>query len=465
MTTYFLIGIIVIGFISILAAQKNEPDHSYNARFGNNSDHLSLWNKGFAIGSKALTKKLSYTNLFVAGPTGSGKSTVVTIPCAISLARGHSSIIFNDVSGELWNITSSYLAKKGYIILRLDFSDSRFSESFNPLLECKTIADIQKLSLIIIQNSLGESKGDMFWEHSSIMLLSLFARYLVFHTEPKFRTLQNLQRLIEKFAVEGEAVDKLFVRTKDESLMSMYKATLIIGDKTLQSIIATARTALNLFNDPEVCKTTATNSIDFTILRHQPVAIIVCNPLKNLRYFKPLSALFFQSLFNFTLSGIPAKQDLSIFFVLDEFASMKFPDIAVTISNIRKYKAGMLLCVQDEMSLLAQYGQAQSHQIKTNCGIQCFLKGEPLHTAKELSQIFGKYSYQDENGKTYTRELMTPDEIRMTSAALILINNQAPLRYEPTPYYKSMWLRQLGNTKPLMIKEKIIPAPPLIQFV
>jgi type IV secretion system protein VirD4 len=444
---------------------KAKPvEHKYSASFGDINVHLSSWNKGFAIGKKAFTKDTSYTNCFIAGPTGSGKSSIVTIPCAVSLSRGNSSIIFNDVSGELWKTTSAFLANKGYTILRLDFSNSKFSESFNPLLECKSISDIQKLSLIIIQNSIGESKGEVFWETSSVMLLNLFARYLIFHTEPQMRTLQNLQRLIEKFAIDGKSTDRLFVKTKDESLLQMYKSTVVIGDKTLQSIIATARTALNLFNDPEVCKTTATNSIDFTMLRKQPIAIYICNPLKDLRYFKPLSALFFQSLFNYVLSYIPEKNERSIFFVLDEFASMKFPDIAVTISNIRKYKAGMLLCMQDEMSLIAQYGQAEAHQIKTNCGIQCYLSGQPLHTAKELSQILGKYTYEDEKGTSKVRELLTPDEVRMCESALILVNNKAPLRYTATPYYNSIWLNHLAHAKPYPLVEKFIAEPPLIQF-
>lgn len=457
-------GVILFCLVVWYAVTEQKSVHEYNAAFGQVSKHLWFSNKGFALGARAFSKKLSHTNCILLGPTGSGKSTIGTIPCARSLARGKSSIIFNDVSGELWEKTSFFLAQKDYTIYRLDFSNSKQSESFNPLQQCSSVSDIQKLCLIIMQNTTGESKGDVFWEHSGIMVLSLFARYLVFHCELQFRTLQNLQRLIEIFAVEPEKTDVLIVNTNDESLLATYKATIAMGDKTLQSVLATARTALHLFNDPEVCKTTATNSIDFSMLRKKPTAIYVCNPLKDLRYFKPISALFFQSLFNYTLSYIPKKDERSIFFVLDEFASMKFPDVAVTIANIRKYKAGLLLCMQDEMSLASQYGEAQAHQIKTNCGIQVYLKGEPLHTCKELSQLFGKYSYVDEKGIVRSRELMTADEIRMTDAALILVNNQPPLKYIPTPYYKNIWTRNLKYAKPFQLPEKNCTEPPLIKI-
>jgi type IV secretory pathway TraG/TraD family ATPase VirD4 len=292
------------------------------------------------------------------------------------------------------------------------------------------------------------------------------ARYLIFHTEPEYHTLQNVLRLVEKFAVDGPAVDKLFAKTGDEDLLSAYKATIVVGDKTLQSIIATSRTALNLWNDKEVCKTTATNSIDFTMLRNQPVALYVCNPLKDLMYFKPLSALFFQSLFNYVLSRIPHKDERSIFFILDEAATMRFPNLSITVSNIRKFNAGILLCMQDEMALISQYGQAEAHQIKTNCGCQVYLKGQPLHTATELSKILGKYTYtkDDTPNVDRVRELMTPDEIRMCEDAIILINNQAPLRCKTVPYFKNIWLKKLADLPPVELGSRFVDEPALIPF-
>lgn len=461
--TDLLLWLFLIALIILIASRRNKMPDIYSATFGDPLNYLSPLNHGFAVtGSKALTKKLSCENVALFGPTGSGKSTVVIISSAVSLARGRASIIFNDVSSEVYEHTSTYLANKGYRILRLDFSDSSNSESFNPIADCRTISDIQKVALLVIRNSIGESKGEIFWEQSSVMLLSLFIRYLIFHAEPHYRTLQNVLRLIETFAVDGEVIDRLFVRTHDEELLSSYKATIVVGDKTLQSIIATARTALNLFCDKEVCKTTATNSIDFNLLRNEPVALYVCNPLKDLMYFKPLSALFFQSLFNFVLSRIPKDSERSIFFVIDEAATMKFPALSTTVSNIRKFKAGILLCMQDEMSLIAQYGQAEAHQIKTNCGCQIFLKGQPLHTTKELSQILGKYTYTDPKGIDKARELMTPDELRMCEDAIILINNQPPLKCKTVPYYKNIWLHQLTRLPPYKKSKRVVPDPPLI---
>lgn len=462
---YIGIGLVIV----CLAIFGNKETHTYNAEFGNAGQFLSRFNHGFMVtGNKAITKKQSYTNCALFGPTGSGKTSTVILGTVISLARGLSSIIINDVSREVFEKLSGFLASLNYLILWVDFSNSSYhSESFNPLSTCNSIPDINKTALLTYRNASGETTGDKFWEQSSISLISLFMRYLIFHTEPEFHTMQNVLRLIEKFAVDGPAVDRLMARTGDEELLSAYKATVVVGDKTLQSIIASARSVLSLWCDTEICRTTATNTIDFNLLRKgdQPVAIFVCNPLKDLQYYKPISALFFQSLFNYVLSEIPGKNDRSVFFIMEEFATMKFPNLSTTVSNIRKYKSGMLLCMQDEMALTAQYGQAEAHQIKTNCGCQVYLKGQPLHTCKELSQILGKYSYTDDKEIERSRELLTPDEIRMSDDAIILINNQAPLKCKPIPVYKNLWLRRHLTLPPYPLDTKAVSDPPLIPFV
>lgn len=458
------ISILVLICVAYVLLSSKEQDHDYKASFGSPGKYFGYVNKGFAIGNRALTKSQSRSHFFVSGASGSGKSVLIAVPGIMALSRGKSTIIVNDISGELWNYTSSHLVKKGYEVLRLNFSDSKYSESYNPLLSCNTISDIQKVAMMVVRNSLGESKSDPFWEQSAIMLISLFIRYQVFHLEKEYCTLHNTLLLIQKFATDGDVCDRLIAKTNDEDLLAEYKAFLVSGEKTLQSIVATARAALHIFCDTEVQKTTAKNTIDFAMLRQKPVAIFLSNPLKDLEYLKPLTALFIQSLFNFVLARLPDKNDKhDIFFLIDEFASYSFPGITVTISNLRKY-AGMCIIMQDDSALVARYGQADANQIKTNCSVQCYLKGSPLRVCKELSQTLGNYTYTDDRGVKRSRELMTVDEIRMTDACIVIINNKPPLRFVPTPFYKSIRFRHLAKALPYIGTEKEVTPPPRIKF-
>ena len=169
------------------------PTHAYSAAFDDEED-ISRWNKGICVnGSKAISIKLSTANQLVLSPTSGGKSSVVIIPSIFTLARGKSSMVINDPSGgELFKKTSGYLRQEGYRVLRIDFSNSAISETYNCLSDCKTFTAIEKLAVILIKNSpLGNSKGDQFWEYASISALGVILRFLVFHAPPEMRTLHN----------------------------------------------------------------------------------------------------------------------------------------------------------------------------------------------------------------------------------------------------------------------------------
>jgi type IV secretion system protein VirD4 len=448
--------------LTAFVTQKRKTQ--FNSDFMPASQAMSRYNKGFNLtGVMALPINVSFSNCSVFAPSGAGKTSVVLIPTIYSLTRGNSSIVVNDPSGEAYEKTSGYLASKGYVVKRIDFSTPEKSEKYNPLSHAKTVSDIQRMVHLIIRNTISaDSKGDPFWDRSCEMLVSLFARYLVFHAAPEYRTFANVLRLIETFSISPEKLDKLFTATNDEELINQYKAANNYGEKTLQSIIATARAALNIFSDPTVSATTSADTIDIASFRTEKVALFICNPIQHIHYFKPLSALFFENLFSEIMSRIPKKNERPIFCLLEEAATMKFSSLAITISNIRKYRAGIMLVVQDYQALVALYGPHEAHNIRTNTHAQVYLKGQPLDTCKELETILGRFTYEDEkSGSEKTRPLMSADEIRMSEKAIILLGNRPPILAKTTPYYQRPKLRKITELQPFEQPTKPNYQPPI----
>lgn len=420
--------------------------------------------KGFCLtGKRSLYIEDSFSNALVLGGSGSGKSSCILIPSILKMADG-SSLVIHDPSGELFQKTSGALIKMDYVVKVLHYSAPELSERYNPLERAKSTSDIQKISKLVVHNALGQGK-DPFWNTSAEGLISLFARYLVNHTSVRYRTLHNVLHLINTFSAAPEKVDRLFVRAGDSLLLTDYKAWVAYGDKTLMSIIATARAALSVFSDPSVAKVTSSDTLDFATFRNVKTALYINNSVKEMRYYSVISAIFFEQFFGEVMNSLPAKKDLPIFFLLDEASSLFLGLLPTAISNIRKYDSGILQIYQHYHQMVDLYGHAQARNIAANCYAKVYLSGQPIEIAQELETTLGEFQFVDDDGIQRTRPLMTADEIRQAKHSIILCGNHAPILGKMVPFYQQRLLKKLTEIPP--VQKSHAPSqetPPLIQF-
>ena len=453
---------ISIGVVLIIAAATSSSDEEHKG-FGDLSDHLSSYSNGYALagGLKATNLDTAYKNALIVGQSGSGKTSTVLVGSTFTLARGKASLCSMDVSGEIHKLTSGYLAKHGFNIHCIDFGPN--SDGFNVFDLCRVPTDAQKVAHTIIKNSGVESKSDMYWSASAEMLLSVFMQYLILHAEPKYRSMANVVRLVETFSAEPQKTDRLFVSAKDEKLLASYKAVNAAGERTLQSTVSMALTALKIFKSPAVARCTAMSTFDFSSFRKEKTVLYICTPLNEVSFMAPISALLFESLFKEILSRIPDKSENSIFCLLDEMVTMKFQNLGLVYSNCRKYRAGCMGLVQDERMLEMNYSPAEAHAIRTNSFSKVYLKGQPLATCKMLEETLGRCAVKDERGIERMKPLMEASEIRMSSEAIILCGSSLPLKAKMTPFFDHYVLNSRTKIPPYQSERKIpFDEPPLI---
>lgn len=460
-----LLSAIITGifeFISALFDQERKTE--FDATFVPSHEILRKKDKGFCLtGEYSLTISDSYKNAIALGGSGSGKSSTILINSALLMGKGNSSLIFNDPSHEIRLLVSGALIELGYEIRVINYS-SLNSECFNPLKRCETISDIQKLASLLVRNALGDAK-DPFWNKSAEAIISLFIRYLIFYAEPECRTLYNVLHLINVLAGSPEKIDRLIVLAQDEKMLSEYKAFVSYGDKTLSSILATAKASLTLFTDETVASITSIDTIDFSEFRKKKIALFINNSVPDMHYYGALSSLFFQQFLNDLLRRIPTKNENNIFFLLDEASSMYLPGLSTTISNIRKYNSGILLIYQDYHQLEHVYGSYEAKNITPNCYAKVYLPGQPIETCKMLETTLGRFEYEDENEVRHIRQLMTADEIRMSDRAIVLIGNKPPIHAKLRPYYNDWKLSSLTKLPPYEPSNKLpFEMPPLVQL-
>jgi len=437
----------------------------FNAEFGKERLIASRFNRGLVISKhRKLTRKASFSNMLLSAVTGSGKSTRIIIKCLFSLKK--CTIIVNDPSKELFLLTSGYLSKF-FTVRTLNFSNSSISSGYNILSRIKKPNDINKVAHVLVAASLDKgNSSDPFWSLSVKTLLQILIR-LTLAQDEQYRNMANVMYLLHRFAADPALVDRLIAQTNDAQLNLEYKSLLATPEKTLQNIVASAKAALQLFDDPEIAKTTAYDTIDFNQLRKEPTVIFLHNTIGDTKYLSVLISLFFEQLYNHVLEQLPAKKDLDLFCILDEASSLLIPLLPLACANGRKVRLSNLISVQSKSQLKSFY-KDEAENITANCVTKLYLPGQTsIDELKEIEMLSGKCVYTDKKtGAERVKPLVTIDEIRLLPKyrSLIISGNHPIIKGRTSPYYRSIKYSRFAKIAPVDLRGDIPTTPvPLLQ--
>ncbi len=460
--TYIIIGSVIF-LIAIVFGNKGTQ--SFSAKFGRAFNHTSIFNLGYSLtgGLGATTRDMAYKNILLVAQTGAGKTSCVAVPSIFNLSRGNNSMAILDVAGELFRLTSGWLAKKGYKIYCIDLTET--SDGFNIFLFFKNVDDVDKAADIIMINGEVGSSSEKYWLSAGQMLLSTMMQFTFLYAEPQYKNMANVVHLIETFAAEPEKIDLLFIKAKDERLLKSYQVLNKIPDRTLQSVISTTLAALKIFKSPSVARCTSMSTINLADLRSERSVLYLSIPLTQINFLAPVTALIFSFLFQELLSKIPDPKQMSCYLILDEMMSMKIKDLGMLFSQCRKYSVSCLAIVQHEKMLELKYSIAESHTIKNNCYTKIYLQGQAHDTCLQLQEILGKTVTVDEKGIEHRKYLMEAAAIRMSKDAIIILGAELPLKERMTPYYKHFIFNGRTKIRPYELQRKIpFDEPPFISL-
>lgn len=431
---------------------------TFENNLGKETDIGNRFNKGIVYSiNRRLNKKTSYANVLLVGPSGSGKSQRIIIKNLVALKN--CSLIVNDPSMELYYATSAYL-QQYFKILTLNFSSSKISCGYNILSRIKRPNDINKIADMLTRGTLGKGGGEMFWILQTKALLTAFITLVVYQPE-QYRNMANVLHLLNLFATDPKKVDALVVKTKDNKLLLAYKTFVVMPPKTLQSIIASASAALNLFSDPEIARVTAYDSFSIQNLRDQPTVLFLHNSVSDQAYINTLNGIVFTQLFGEILNKLPEKHHLDLHFILDEASSLFIDGYATYLANTRKARVSNLICTQSIGQLRTLYGD-ESKNIVANTWTKIFLAGNTdIETLKEIELLAGKTITKGANGSERVTSLISVDAIRQLpkNRTLILSGNNPIIKGRTSPYYKSFTYRKYRLLPPLELLGDIPDAP------
>jgi type IV secretion system protein VirD4 len=430
-----------------------EPETKANNAFlMNNNEVLSSFNYGFRIGDKALTLEASTKHMICYGPSGSGKTSIFIANSLLSIKNA--SMVLRDPSGELYNKFSGYLASAGFAVRVVNFSSSSSSsDGYNPLAGELSDGDITRIAKLVITTSFGSGNGDnSFWNLSAEEVAFILIKVLK-EQEPRFHNFYNLKLIVEAFSADPTSLDYLFSKSKDEDLLSMYKALIAIPERTRLNSVATLKATMNPFSDKDLVQTTSRTTFSMEQLRQQPTVLFVQSNVLDDAYLNLIQSLFFSDLLRHLMDRIPTKTELPVYLLIDEASSLTLPGILETsILNLRKYKACLGLAVQSPQSFERAYGKKSAEIIQANAFAKLYLPGIDLETATHLERLLGRVEITDDKERTKIVPVMDSFSIRTLKDKAVLLCGNKPATLVPLrPYYKIYRFKQRSQIAPIPI--------------
>ncbi|MBR2216052.1 MAG: type IV secretory system conjugative DNA transfer family protein [Selenomonadaceae bacterium] len=250
------------------------------------------------------------------------------------------------------------------------------------------------------------------------------------------------------------------------------EAQKILGnaEQTGASIISSAQTPLNLYQDPLIKRNTCVSDFCFRDLLdpQQAVSLYLVIQPNDVPKLRPLTRLFVNTMLAKTVRDmkfdVPANKKQRLLMMLDEFPQLKKLDsIENTLAICAGYGVKICTVVQSITQLNQIY--TKDNSILDNSQVQIYMTPSNLAAAKELSEIMGdstiKSVSKSSSGKLFEsnnsvseqgRKLMNPDELLRMSKDMELVIAQG---CRPIMCKKIKWFLEP------FFKERVlvIPAP------
>ena len=449
----------------LFSAKQTPP---YSGRFMTKLEQLSLLdvdNMGVTVnGSLRLEPERCFRHICVTGSTGSGKSSVIFIPSILSIEQP---LFILDCSGSLYDQTSGYLESKGFTIHRLNLSDPlNGSVSYNPMYRANSDSKLKRLAATIVKTALPDSK-DPFWNNSARNILYLVMRIIKESCDPKFCNLANVRHILNHLRASPDSVGYKWImyHANDHAYAEMQGA-LSGGEKTIDSILATCRTALEVFSDPEISALTAKDTLgDLQSLRRRKTALYLTIQETDISYLNSIVSIILGDILDMCMDT-PTEKDLDYYLLLDEFAHFTITDFSTILTTLRKRRVSVTLAIQSRSMLRHKYGRADSDSImKGGCVSHIYLPGGIDYEANEdISKLCGKHMVQYD-GKDMVKPVLSADEIyALKNKAIFQYAGHRPTILPLCPFYKSKTLLHKTRIPPVAFNREPLSTPELLSL-
>lgn len=336
-------------------------------------------------------------NDIIIGTSGCGKTRGYVLP---NLLHCNESMVVSDTKGNLYQQMQTVLHRKGYRVIKMDFTDcSGSTYGYNPLrfirYEKGRLAEQDILTTAACLIPIKPYLSDPFWELSARMYLECIIGYVLECLPRKEWNMTSVIRLFEEKTC-GNGFDQLLKELNAicPDCFTAHRYRMIAGNKKAEKMDASINGILAAHLSPLAFHAVSIlfqrePEINFQAWGEQKTAVFV-NVSDTDRSLDSLVNLFYtQALQNLCLSADKqpdSRLKIPVRFIFDDFASNTvIPDFDKIISVIRSREISVSLIIQSLSQLEDLYGRAKTKTILNNCDNCLYMGGQDVDTAAYMA--------------------------------------------------------------------------------
>ena len=363
-------------------------------------DTARIMAKGLYMSNNTRVTGLNNNDLII-GPSGAGKTTGYVKP---NLFLGEGSVIVADTKGALLHEVGPEMARRGYRVLHLDFSDlDRSSLGYDPLDYIRRGEDGQynQQDVMTIARALCSVKlrHDPFWENSAAMMLASIIGTVLEYYPRDWQTIGLVSELFEEMCSDYDGgyfhqiVFELGQKNPDSFAWRKFCMSNSgkRAERTYCSILSVLAEKLDVLTFDGIEKLFQREErVDFARLGREKTALFLTvsdtdrsmDRLVNLFYTQAFQGLCRSADRDYSDHRLP----VPVRFILDDFATNTvIPDFDNVISVIRSRNICASIIIQSLSQLEGLYGHAKAMTIINNCDNCLYLGGQDVETASYFS--------------------------------------------------------------------------------
>jgi type IV secretion system protein VirD4 len=355
------------------------------------------------IGSLPDGSMLSYSgdgSMVTIAPPGSGKTQCNVFP---NLLVWTGPAIVLDISGDLYEHTAAWRAANVGPVYKFSPLDPEDSHKYNPLTFVRREPDyIWEDSRLLAEMMIVPSgAADPFWENEARTVLTSAIAYVCYSNAPTERPMYAVLDVL----FGGEPWDDMILGLKmaiDVRVMTQHATSLSsMNEKTLSSVLQTARASLGAWTGERVARVTAHSDWNPLDLRSgvNPTIYISVRPNEVEAYLSLLRVFIGQHIRILTGGPVPPRDAPPILVMLDELPRLRYMAPIDEALNIgRKYGLRLWMFAQSVGQFQTAYANADG--MLGSCAVRIFMNPSGADgLAERLSEELGYVDSLNDNSR------------------------------------------------------------------